>query len=45
MPLPVRIAVIVAVGLLLTGGGVAWAVRGSAILLDLSTGAARLLCL
>ena len=45
MPLSIRIALIVAVGLMLAGGGVAWAIRGPAILLDLSTGAARLLCL
>lgn len=45
MPLPVRIVLASAVGFLLLAGGYAWMVRGSAILLDLSTGAARLFCL
>jgi hypothetical protein len=34
-----------AVGLLILGGAAAWVLLGSAILLDLGTGAAGLLCL
>ncbi len=45
MPLPVRVVLILAVGFLLVAGGLAWAERGPAILMDLTNGAARLLCL
>lgn len=45
MPMPVRVVLILAVGFLLLAGAMAWAERGTAILMDLTNGAARLLCL
>ena len=45
MPRAARIAVAGGVGVLLVAGGIAWAVNGTAILLDIAVGAARLLCL
>ena len=41
----IRVALWVAVGLLLAGGVWLYAVRGEAILLDLQTASARMLCL
>ena len=41
----IRVALRVAVGLLLAGGVWLYAVRGEAILLDLQTMSARMLCL
>jgi len=45
MPLPVRVLLVLAVAVLLAAGGIAWAARGPAILMDLTNGASRLLCL
>jgi len=44
-PPRIRVVLWLALGLLLTGGVTAWAVRGPAILLELTTAAAGLLCL
>lgn len=44
MPRPVRIAVLSTVATLLLAGAAVWAARGPAILLDLATGTAGLLC-
>jgi hypothetical protein len=45
MPRVVRLLVFGGLAVLLAGGGVAWLARGPAILLDLASGASRLLCL
>ncbi len=45
MPLRVRVVLWLNLGLLLFGGAAAWALRGPAILLELTTAAAGLLCL
>lgn len=45
MPRGLRALVVAAVMLLVLGGSVAWLSQGSAILLELGTGVARLLCL
>jgi len=44
-PRPVKVGLWVGVGLLLLGAAYLYAVRGTAILLDLSSGIAGLLCL
>jgi len=45
MPFVARAAVIAAILLLLAAGVMAWSARGMAILMELGTGAARVLCL
>ncbi len=45
MPPVVRAATVLAVGALLAGGIAAWSARGSAILMDLGSGIAQVLCL
>lgn len=45
MPRPVRVGLVIGVATLLAAGAIGWTLRGPAILLDLTTGAARLLCL
>lgn len=44
-PAGIRVGLLMAVGLLILGGAAAWVLLGPAILLDLATGAAGLLCL
>jgi hypothetical protein len=45
MPRAVRVLLWLGLAGLLLAGGMAWLARGNAILLELSSGAARLLCL
>lgn len=44
-PVGVRVGLCMVVGVLVLGGTAAWILLGPAILLDLATGAAGLLCL
>lgn len=45
MPRAVRIVLWLAIVILLLGAAMAWTARGSAILMELGAGAARVLCL